>query len=57
MPKKRRTIVPQFGTSRTPGRPVKPGQATASREAPPPPPPPRIKPQSIPVKSSGHRGS
>jgi len=55
MSKKRKTVVPQFGTSRTPGRPLKPGETVAPHAAPPPAA--RIKPQSIPVKSSGHRGA
>jgi hypothetical protein len=55
MSKKRKTIVPQFGTSRMPGRPLKPAQDIAPHQVQPPAP--RIKPQSIPVKSSGHRGA
>lgn len=55
MSKKRKTIVPQFGTSRMPGRPLKPAQEIAPHQVQPPAP--RIKPQSIPVKSSGHRGA
>ncbi len=52
---KKRTVVPKFSTSRTPGRPAKPGQVNAPQAAQPPAP--RIKPQSIPVKGSGHRGA
>ena len=55
MSKKRKAIIPQFGPTRTPGRPLKPGQLIAEHAAPPPPP--RIKAQSIPLKTSGHRGS
>ena len=55
MSKKRKTIVPQFATSRTPSKPLKPGQVAAPHNAPPPPQ--RIKPQSIPLKGSGHRGA
>lgn len=54
MSKHRKTIVPQFGTSRTPGRPLKPGQVITSHQ--PKPPAPRVKPPTIAVKSSGHRG-
>jgi len=55
MSKKRKAVIPQFGSTRTPGRSLKPGQVVAANVAPPPQP--RIKPQSIPVKSSGHRGA
>ena len=55
MSKKRKAIIPQFGPTRTAGRPLKPGQVIAAHVTPPPPP--RIKPQSIPLKSSGHRGA
>ena len=54
MSKKRKTIVPQFGSVRKPGGSLKPGQTPLAHVAPPPAP--RVKPQSIPVKSSGHRG-
>lgn len=55
MSKRRKTIVPPFASSRTPGRPIKPGQTADPHGAPPPPP--RIKPQSIPFKTSGRRGA
>jgi len=54
MSKKRKTKVPQFGTTRTPGGPVKPGQEIAPHGALPPTA--HVKPQPIPVKTSGHRG-
>ena len=55
MSKKRKTVVPQFGRAQTPGRPLKPGQAIAPHGAQPPVQ--RVRPQSMPVKSSGHRGA
>jgi hypothetical protein len=55
MSKHRKTIVPQFGTSRTPGRPPKPGPVVATQQVKPPAP--RVKPPTIAVKSSGHRGA
>ena len=54
MSKKRKTIVPQFGSSRTPSRPPKPGQVIAPQQVKPPIAP--VKPPTIAVKSSGHRG-
>jgi hypothetical protein len=55
MSKRRKAVIPQFGAKQAPGRPLKPGQAIEQHVAPPPAP--RIKPQSIPVKTSGHRGA
>lgn len=55
MSKKRKTIVPQFGSARTPGQPLKAGQVIAPQHVKPPVAP--VKPPSIAVKSSGHRGA
>jgi hypothetical protein len=55
MSKKRKTIVPQFNTSRTPGRPVKPDPTIAPHGVQPAAA--RIKPPAAAVKSSGHRGA
>lgn len=53
MSKKRKTIVPQFGTVRTPGRPFdKNVQAPAGST---PHPAPRVKPPATTAKS-GRRG-
>ena len=54
MSKKRKANIPNFSSTPKPGRPLKPGQAAASHA---PPPAARIKPQAIPMKSSGHRGA
>lgn len=54
MSKKRKAIIPQFGSAPKQGGSLKPGQTPQAHAAPPPAP--RVKPQSIPVKSSGHRG-
>lgn len=51
MSKKRKTIVPQFNTSKKPGQPTKPTMGPSAA----PPPVTRIKPQSTSAKS-GHRG-
>lgn len=50
MPKK--NFIPDF--SNTKKQKNKPGQPVATQKAAPPQP--RVKPQAIPVKSSGHRG-
>lgn len=55
MSKKRKTIVPQFGSARKQGGPVKPEHDIAPHGTLPPAA--RVKPQSTPVKSSGHRGA
>jgi hypothetical protein len=53
--KKRKAFIPQFGAPQKRGAPLKPGQVVAQQSAPPTAP--KIKPQAIPMKSSGHRGA
>lgn len=50
MPKK--NFIPDFSNSKK--QKNKPGQPVQAQKAAPPQP--RVKPQAIPVKSSGHRG-
>lgn len=49
---KKKAFIPQFGAPPKKGAQLKPGQLQQAA----PPPAPKMKPQAIPVKSSGHRG-
>ena len=57
MSKKRKTIVPQFGSAKAPGRPLDKNAPTVpNAPGSPPPSTPRVKPPATSAKS-GRRGA